>query len=114
MIGAERAEQLRALTLQTYLAAETHSAKESSSTTKFEFGWIVTGNWLLAMSIHPDSSRLLAGRQLNTEGVVQPASTTFCARLTGSGSVGRGARRPTADPYPSESCCIEAYERIRV
>ena len=63
MVGAERANQLRDLTLQTYIRAADHALTKGIiiADTKFEFGTDEHGNLVLADEVFtPDSSRYWA------------------------------------------------------
>ena len=75
MVGAVRANQLRDLTLQTYLRAADHALTKGIiiADTKFEFGVDESGNLVLADEVFtPDSSRYWAVDTYR-EGVVQPS-----------------------------------------
>ena len=122
MVGTERAEQLRDLTLQTYgLAAEHALAKGIIiADTKFEFGADGDGCLVLADEVFtPDSSRYWPADSY-TEGVVQPSFDKQFVRnwLTGpeSGWDRHGAAPPPPLPDAivdaTRSRYIEAYERI--
>lgn len=122
MIGAERAEQLRAATLQTYRQAADHALSKGIiiADTKFEFGIDDTGRLVLADEVFtPDSSRYWPADSY-TEGVVQPSFDKQFVRnwLTGpeSGWDRHGTQPPP--PLPADivdatrARYIEAYERI--
>ena len=75
MVGAERANQLRDLTLQTYIRAADHALTKGIiiADTKFEFGVDEHGDLVLADEVFtPDSSRYWAVDTYQ-EGVVQPS-----------------------------------------
>ncbi|MBJ7399257.1 phosphoribosylaminoimidazolesuccinocarboxamide synthase [Mycolicibacterium sp.] len=122
MIGAERAEQLRALTLQTYNLAAQHALTKGIiiADTKFEFGVDRDGRLVLADEVFtPDSSRYWPADS-HTEGVVQPSFDKQFVRnwLTGpeSGWDRQGAAAPPPLPdsivESTRARYIEAYERI--
>ena len=75
MVGAVRANQLRDLTLQTYIRAADHALTKGIiiADTKFEFGVDENGDLVLADEVFtPDSSRYWAVDTYR-EGVVQPS-----------------------------------------
>ena len=122
MVGAERAGQLRDLTLQTYRIAADHALRKGIiiADTKFEFGLDDAGRLVLADEVFtPDSSRYWPADSY-TEGVVQPSFDKQFVRnwLTGpeSGWDRRGNQPPP--PLPADiveatrTRYIEAYERI--
>jgi phosphoribosylaminoimidazole-succinocarboxamide synthase len=122
MIGAERAEQLRALTLQTYNLAAQHALTKGIiiADTKFEFGVDRDGRLVLADEVFtPDSSRYWPADSY-TEGVVQASFDKQFVRnwLTGpeSGWDRQGAAAPPPLPdsivESTRARYIEAYERI--
>ena len=122
MIGADRAEQMRDLTLQTYARAAEHALGKGIiiADTKFEFGVDRDGGLVLADEVFtPDSSRYWPA-DTYTEGVVQPSFDKQFVRnwLTGSESGwerhGGGAPPPLpgAIVEATRSRYIEAYERI--
>ena len=122
MVGAERAGQLRDLTLQTYNLAAEHARDKGIiiADTKFEFGVDPDGQLVLADEVFtPDSSRYWPADSY-TEGVVQNSFDKQFVRnwLTGPGS---GWDRYGAAPPPplpeaiveaTSARYIEAYERI--
>jgi phosphoribosylaminoimidazole-succinocarboxamide synthase len=122
LVGQDRAEQLRNLTLQTYREAAEHALTKGIiiADTKFEFGVDTDGHLVLADEVFtPDSSRYWPADPY-TEGVVQPSFDTQVVRnwLTGpeSGCDRHGSQPPP--PLPPEIATatgaryIEAYERI--
>jgi len=122
MVGTERAEQLRDLTLQTYTQAAQHALTKGIiiADTKFEFGADSDGRLVLADEVFtPDSSRYWPADSY-TEGVVQPSFDKQFVRnwLTGpeSGWDRRGAAPPPPLPDAivdaTRSRYIESYERI--
>ena len=122
MIGADRAEQMRDLTLQTYARAAEHALGKGIiiADTKFEFGVDRDGGLVLADEVFtPDSSRYWPA-DTYTEGVVQPSFDKQFVRnwLTGPESVwdrhGDAAPPPLPDAIveATRSRYIEAYERI--
>ena len=122
MVGTERAEQLRDLTLQTYNLAAQHALEKGIiiADTKFEFGADRDGQLVLADEVFtPDSSRYWPADSY-TEGVVQPSFDKQFVRnwLTGPQSGwDRGGDTPPP-PLPdaivdaTRTRYIEAYERI--
>ena len=122
MVGAERAGQLRDLTLQTYNIAADHALRKGIiiADTKFEFGADRNGNLVLADEVFtPDSSRYWPADSY-TEGSVQPSFDKQFVRnwLTGPES---GWDRNSSSPPPAlpeavidatRKRYIEAYERI--
>lgn len=122
LVGIERAEQLRDLTLQTYGLAAEHALTKGIiiADTKFEFGADGDGRLVLADEVFtPDSSRYWPADSY-TEGVVQPSFDKQFVRnwLTGpeSGWDRHGAAPPPPLPDAivdaTRSRYIEAYERI--
>ena len=122
MIGADRAEQMRDLTLQTYARAAEHALGKGIiiADTKFEFGVDRDGRLVLADEVFtPDSSRYWPA-DTYTEGVVQPSFDKQFVRnwLTGpeSGWDRHGDAAPPTLPdaivEATRSRYIEAYERI--
>lgn len=122
MIGADRAEQMRDLTLQTYARAAEHALGKGIiiADTKFEFGVDRDGGLVLADEVFtPDSSRYWPA-DTYTEGVVQPSFDKQFVRnwLTGpeSGWDRHGDAAPPTLPdaivEATRSRYIEAYERI--
>ncbi|HCA53350.1 MAG TPA: phosphoribosylaminoimidazolesuccinocarboxamide synthase, partial [Mycobacterium sp.] len=122
MVGADRAGQLRDLTLQTYNIAADHALRKGIiiADTKFEFGVDRSGNLVLADEVFtPDSSRYWPADSY-TEGSVQPSFDKQFVRnwLTGPES---GWDRNSSSPPPAlpdavidatRKRYIEAYERI--
>lgn len=122
LVGTERAEHLRDLTLQTYSLAAQHALTKGIiiADTKFEFGADSDGRLVLADEVFtPDSSRYWPADSY-TEGVVQPSFDKQFVRnwLTGpeSGWDRHGAAPPPPLPDAivdaTRSRYIEAYERI--
>ena len=122
MIGADRAERVRDLTLQTYARAAEHALGKGIiiADTKFEFGVDRDGRLVLADEVFtPDSSRYWPA-DTYTEGVVQPSFDKQFVRnwLTGpeSGWDRHGDAAPPTLPdaivEATRSRYIEAYERI--
>ncbi len=122
LVGAERAAQLRELTLQTYRIAADHALAKGIiiADTKFEFGSDDTGRLVLADEVFtPDSSRYWPA-DTYAEGVVQASFDKQFVRnwLTGpeSGWDRHGTQPPP--PLPADiveatrARYIEAYERI--
>ncbi|HEY9264746.1 MAG TPA: phosphoribosylaminoimidazolesuccinocarboxamide synthase [Mycobacterium sp.] len=122
LVGAQRAEQLRDLTLRTYLQGAEHALAKGIIVvdTKFEFGVDAHGELKLADEVFtPDSSRYWRADDY-TEGVVQNSFDKQFVRnwLTGpeSGWDRNGDEPPP--PLPTEiveatrARYIEAYERI--
>ncbi|BBX68260.1 phosphoribosylaminoimidazolesuccinocarboxamide synthase [Mycolicibacterium psychrotolerans] len=122
MIGAERAEQLRDRTLQTYRRGAEHALSKGIivADTKFEFGVDGSGELVLADEVFtPDSSRYWRADDY-TEGSVQNSFDKQFVRnwLTGpeSGWDRHGDEPPP--PLPADivdatrARYIEAYERI--
>lgn len=122
MVGQERAEQLRDLTLRTYRQAADHALTKGIiiADTKFEFGVDDVGRLVLADEVFtPDSSRYWPADSY-TEGVMQPSFDKQFVRnwLTGpeSGWDRHGDQPPP--PLPTDivdatrARYVEAYERI--
>ena len=122
LIGAERAEQLRDKTLQTYIRGAEHALARGIivADTKFEFGVGTDGELRLADEVFtPDSSRYWRADNWQ-EGVVQESFDKQFVRnwLTGpeSGWDRHGGTPPP--PLPPDvvdatrARYIEAYERI--
>ena len=122
LVGADRAADLRDLTLSTYQRAADYALSKGIiiADTKFEFGVDVDGRLVLADEVFtPDSSRYWPA-DTYTAGVVQPSFDKQFVRnwLTGpdSGWDRSGSRPPP--PLPDEivdatrARYIEAYERI--
>ena len=79
MVGAERANELRDLTLQTYIRAADHALTKGIiiADTKFEFGVDEHGNLVLADEVFtPDSSRYWAVDTYQPRASCSPASTS--------------------------------------
>jgi phosphoribosylaminoimidazole-succinocarboxamide synthase len=122
LVNAQRAAELRDLTLQTYAQAAAHALGKGIiiADTKFEFGIDRDGTLLLADEVFtPDSSRYWPADGYR-EGVVQPSFDKQFVRnwLTGPDS---GWDRTGDDPPPplppdiaavTRERYIEAYERI--
>lgn len=122
LVGAERATELRDLTLRTYSEAADHALGKGVilADTKFEFGIDAQGRLVLADEVlTPDSSRYWPADSY-AEGVVQPSFDKQFVRnwLTGpdSGWDRNGAAPPPALPddivAATRDRYIEAYERI--
>jgi phosphoribosylaminoimidazole-succinocarboxamide synthase len=122
LVGAERAAQLRDLTLQTYTQAAEHALRKGIiiADTKFEFGIGSSGGLVLADEVFtPDSSRYWVADSYR-EGVVQASFDKQFVRnwLTGpeSGWDRAGETPPPALPpdivEATRARYIEAYERI--
>ena len=122
MIGADRAEQMRYLTLQTYARAAEHALGKGIiiADTKFEFGVDRDGGLVLADEVFtPDSSRYWPA-DTYTEGVVQPSFDKQFVRNWLTGPESGWDRHGDAAPPPlpdaiveaTRSRYIEAYERI--
>ncbi|MDY3127183.1 MAG: phosphoribosylaminoimidazolesuccinocarboxamide synthase [Corynebacterium sp.] len=121
-LGSERAEQLRAATLQIYAAAAELAEKQGIilADTKFEFGLDSAGTLVLADEVlTPDSSRYWPADSY-VEGQVQPSFDKQFVRnwLTSeeSGWDGSDGNTPPALPDDVVSATrlryIEAYERL--
>ncbi|MEX0581918.1 MAG: phosphoribosylaminoimidazolesuccinocarboxamide synthase [Mycobacterium sp.] len=122
MIGADRAERVRDLTLQTYARAAEHALGKGIiiADTKFEFGVDRDGGLVLADEVFtPDSSRYWPA-DTYTEGVVQPSFDKQFVRNWLTGPESGWERHGDAAPPPlpdaiveaTRSRYIEAYERI--
>jgi phosphoribosylaminoimidazole-succinocarboxamide synthase len=122
LIGAERAKQLRELTLQTYIEGANHALKRGIivADTKFEFGVDAQGTLRLADEVFtPDSSRYWRAEAYQ-EGVVQDSFDKQFVRnwLTGPDSGWDRYGDTPPPPLPPDivdatrSRYIEAYERI--
>lgn len=122
LVGSQRAEQLRDLTLDTYGRAAEHALSKGVilADTKFEFGVDRDGQLVLADEVlTPDSSRYWPADTYR-EGVVQPSFDKQFVRnwLTGqeSGWDRNGPKAPP--PLPDDIVAatreryVEAYERI--
>src|SRR6201993_1071708 len=122
MVGAGRAHQLRARTLQTYVQATDHALTRGIiiADTKFEFGTDREGNLVLADEIFtPDSSRYWPADDYGP-GVVQPGyDNQFVLNWLTSPESGwdrHGSHPPP--PLPDDIVAatrdryINAYERI--
>lgn len=121
LVGPQRANQLRDLTLQTYSEAADHALSKGIviADTKFEFGVDRDGDLLLADEVFtPDSSRYWPADTYR-EGVVQPSFDKQFVRnwLTGNSGWDRYGSTPPP-PLPDDVVSstreryIEAYERI--
>ncbi len=122
LVGQDRAEQLRDLTLKTYRQAAEHALAKGViiADTKFEFGADADGRLVLADEVFtPDSSRYWPA-DTYAEGSVQPSFDKQFVRnwLTGPQS---GWDRNGSEPPPplppdiveaTRARYIEAYERI--
>ena len=122
LVGADRAAELRDLTLCTYGEAADHARSKGVilADTKFEFGLDAGGRLVLADEVlTPDSSRYWPA-DTYAEGVVQPSFDKQFVRnwLTGpdSGWDRNGSQPPPALPddivAATRDRYIEAYERI--
>lgn len=122
LVGADRAAELRDLTLRTYGEAADHARSKGVilADTKFEFGLDTGGRLVLADEVlTPDSSRYWPA-DTYAEGVVQPSFDKQFVRnwLTGpdSGWDRNGSQPPPALPdeivAATRDRYIEAYERI--
>ena len=122
LVGADRAAELRDLTLRTYGEAADHARSKGVilADTKFEFGLDAGGRLVLADEVlTPDSSRYWPA-DTYAEGVVQPSFDKQFVRnwLTGpdSGWDRNGSQPPPALPdeivAATRDRYIEAYERI--
>jgi phosphoribosylaminoimidazole-succinocarboxamide synthase len=122
VVGAERAAQLRDLTLQIYGQAAEHALSRGIiiADTKFEFGVDENGEMVLADEVFtPDSSRYWRADAYR-EGVVQPSFDKQFVRnwLTGPDSGWDRAGDVPPPPLPPDvvdatrARYIEAYERI--
>ncbi|HYJ54358.1 MAG TPA: phosphoribosylaminoimidazolesuccinocarboxamide synthase [Mycobacterium sp.] len=122
LIGAQRADQLRERTLQTYIQGAEHALTKGIivADTKFEFGVDETGELKLADEVFtPDSSRYWRADDY-VEGVVQKSFDKQFVRnwLTGPDSGWDRSGDNPPPPLPAEiieatrARYIEAYERI--
>ncbi len=122
LIGAQRADQLRERTLQTYIQGAEHALTKGIivADTKFEFGVDETGELKLADEVFtPDSSRYWRADDY-VEGVVQKSFDKQFVRnwLTGPESGWDRSGDNPPPPLPAEiieatrARYIEAYERI--
>jgi phosphoribosylaminoimidazole-succinocarboxamide synthase len=122
MVGAERAAQLKDLTLQTYTQAADHALRKGIiiADTKFEFGVDQNGTLVLADEVFtPDSSRYWPANGYR-EGVVQPSFDKQFVRnwLIGPESGWDRAGQALPPPLPPDiveatrARYVEAYERI--
>jgi phosphoribosylaminoimidazole-succinocarboxamide synthase len=122
VVGQDRAEQLRDLTLQTYRQAADHALNKGIiiADTKFEFGVDDAGRLVLADEVFtPDSSRYWPA-DTYTEGAVQPSFDKQFVRnwLTGPDSGWDRQSELPPPPLPPDIVAatraryIEAYERI--
>ncbi len=122
MVGAERANQLRDLTLATYIRAADHALTKGIiiADTKFEFGVDEHGHLVLADEVFtPDSSRYWAV-DTYTQGVVQPSFDKQFVRnwlLSPESGWDRGGDKPPPPLPPTIVAAtreryINAYERI--
>jgi phosphoribosylaminoimidazole-succinocarboxamide synthase len=121
LVGADRAAQVRDLTLGIYIQAAAHALTKGIiiADTKFEFGMDEQGMVLADEVFTPDSSRYWPADSYQ-EGVVQPSFDKQFVRnwLTGPDSGwDRGGDEPPP-PLPPDIAAatraryIEAYERI--
>jgi phosphoribosylaminoimidazole-succinocarboxamide synthase len=122
VVGAERAAQLRDLTLQIYGQAAEHALSKGIiiADTKFEFGIDESGDMVLADEVFtPDSSRYWRADAYR-EGVVQPSFDKQFVRNWLTGPDSGWDRNGDAPPPPlptdiveaTRARYIEAYERI--
>ena len=122
LVGRERAEQLRELTLATYSQAAEHALDKGVilADTKLEFGVDGEGNLVLADEVlTPDSSRYWPADNFR-EGVVQPSFDKQFVRNWLTGPDSGWDRHGDAAPPPlppdivaaTRARYIEAYERI--
>lgn len=122
LVGRQRAEQLRELTLSTYSQAADHALGKGVilADTKFEFGVDGHGNLVLADEVlTPDSSRYWPADTYR-EGAVQPSFDKQFVRNWLTGPDSGWDRHGDADPPPlpteivtaTRERYIEAYERI--
>ena len=122
MVGRERAEQLRDLTLTTYGLAADHARGKGVilADTKFEFGVDDNGQLVLADEVlTPDSSRYWPADSY-AEGVVQPSFDKQFVRNWLTGPESGWDRHGDIPPPPLPQAIIdatrdryiEAYERI--
>ncbi|MCE9516864.1 MAG: phosphoribosylaminoimidazolesuccinocarboxamide synthase [Mycobacterium sp.] len=122
LVGRQRAEQLRELTLSTYSQAADHALGKGVilADTKFEFGVDCHGKLVLADEVlTPDSSRYWPADTYR-EGAVQPSFDKQFVRNWLTGPDSGWDRHGDADPPPlpteivtaTRERYIEAYERI--
>lgn len=122
MVGGVRANQLRDLTVETYLRAADHALSKGIiiADTKFEFGVNPHGHLVLADEIFtPDSSRYWPAREYQV-GVVQNSFDKQFVRNWLTGPESGWDRDSSAPPPPlpddiivaTRERYIEAYERI--
>lgn len=122
LVGAERAEQLRTQTLQTYLRGAEHALTKGIiiADTKFEFGLDKQGTLVLADEVFtPDSSRYWRAEDYR-EGQVQASFDKQFVRnwLTGADSGWDRAADQPPPPLPADVVAatreryLDAYERI--
>jgi phosphoribosylaminoimidazole-succinocarboxamide synthase len=122
VVGQDRAEQLRDLTLQTYRQAADHALNKGIiiADTKFEFGVDDAGRLVLADEVFtPDSSRYWPA-DTYTEGAVQPSFDKQFVRNWLIGPDSGWDRHSELPPPPlppdivtaTRARYIEAYERI--
>lgn len=122
LVGRERAEQLREITLATYSQAAEHALDKGVilADTKLEFGVDGEGNLVLADEVlTPDSSRYWPADTYR-EGVVQPSFDKQFVRNWLTGPDSGWDRHGDAAPPPlppdivaaTRARYIEAYERI--
>ncbi|HEY8372110.1 MAG TPA: phosphoribosylaminoimidazolesuccinocarboxamide synthase [Pseudonocardiaceae bacterium] len=121
-VGADRARQLRDLTLQVYSRAAEHAASRGLilADTKFEFGVAPSGELVLADEVlTPDSSRFWPAEGYRP-GQVQPSFDKQYVRdwLTSPASGWDRASDTPPPPLPEDVVAatraryVEAYERI--
>ena len=122
LVGAQRAAQLRAATLDIYSRAAAHAAGKGVivADTKFEFGVDASGELVLADEVlTPDSSRYWPADSYEV-GVVQPSYDKQFVRNWLTGPESGWDRHGDTDPPPlpaeiaaaTRARYIEAYERI--
>jgi phosphoribosylaminoimidazole-succinocarboxamide synthase len=122
LVGAQRAEQLRAQTLQIYRQAAEHALAKGIiiADTKFEFGVDADGGLRLADEVFtPDSSRYWPAERYRA-GVVQPSFDKQFVRNWLTSEESGWDRHGTQPPPPlppdivaaTRARYIEAYERI--
>lgn len=122
LVGAQRAEQLRAQTLQIYRQAAEHALAKGIiiADTKFEFGMDADGGLRLADEVFtPDSSRYWPAERYRA-GVVQPSFDKQFVRNWLTSEESGWDRHGTQPPPPlppdivaaTRARYIEAYERI--
>ena len=122
LVGRNRAEEMRELTVQTYQQAAEHALGRGViiADTKFEFGLNRDGALVLADEVlTPDSSRYWPAESYR-EGVVQPSFDKQFVRNWLTGPQSGWDRHGTAPPPPlptdivaaTRERYIQAYERI--